>query len=305
MNTKEVAVYLRWSRDEVVSAIQDGICIDAGSSRLLLVAAKVGSDYEISELDLDTFMLELDKCSPGRYPPAAVINQLLVEANHKCAICQADAPLEFHHIKEFSKIKHHDPRWMMALCGICHSKITRGQINYKSQVAYKNRLLVSSPAVQSRILSEALDTAPLRIRWSELASIVDALHASIGQSGTDDVRLSDLSLIELTTKNKINGLSEAFFDRMCENYESYFGEIRHFLSDAVNESLCRKYESVVDELSMRVAILHNRGVVFDEVLLTIGDLISNVAPKDSGCTKKLAYALVSFMYFNCDVGKKK
>src|SRR5262249_49572254 len=77
---------------------------------------------------------------PGRWPPAAVRRSLLVEAKHRCAICRDAAPIQFHHMLDWAKVRHHDPRHMLAVCGTCHSRCTNGFIDYRSQVAYKTQL---------------------------------------------------------------------------------------------------------------------------------------------------------------------
>jgi len=40
----------------------------------------------------------------------------------------------------WAKIKHHDPKNMLAICGTCHDRCSKGQIDYKAQIMYKAKL---------------------------------------------------------------------------------------------------------------------------------------------------------------------
>ena len=59
----------------------------------------------------------------------------------RCAICWESHPLQYHHMVEWAKLPHHDLRHMIAICGSCHTKCTKGTIDHKSQVIYKAKLL--------------------------------------------------------------------------------------------------------------------------------------------------------------------
>ena len=140
MNLAEVASLLQLSRERARLAIDDGITTSAGVLvRLPAVMLETGPD--VTESDLDAFIRTFEEHEPGRHPPVAVRRALLIEAGYKCAICRGDAPLEFHHIVEWAKIKHHDPQQMFAVCANCHAKISRyGQPDLVAQKEIKRRL---------------------------------------------------------------------------------------------------------------------------------------------------------------------
>ena len=125
MNLKEAATLLGLSRERTMKLITTGVELQ-DRSNLEISAQKRGSnDYEIDEKELDAFLEKLESQNPGRWPPVTVRRDLLIETGYKCAICRSDAPLQFQHIIEWAEIRHHDTRHMMAICGVCHDKITR------------------------------------------------------------------------------------------------------------------------------------------------------------------------------------
>ena len=97
-------------------------------------------DYDISEKDVDALLAAFENEAPGRYPPVSVRRELLVESGYQCSICKSDSPLQFHHIVDWAKLKHHDAKHMLAVCGSCHVKIGLGQIDTKAQKQFKARL---------------------------------------------------------------------------------------------------------------------------------------------------------------------
>ena len=154
MNSKEAALLLESSRDRVRILIEEGIDLDGESVHLR--GERSGSDYEISEQALNEFIKKMEKAQPGRYPPLHVRRQLLIESGYKCSVCRSDAPLQFHHMLEWSNLRNHDQRHMLAICGTCHDKITRtGQIDLEAQRMIKDRLPGNRALAQ--ITSEKLE----------------------------------------------------------------------------------------------------------------------------------------------------
>jgi hypothetical protein len=140
MDLKETAGLLGWKRELVESAIEQGVETPSKKSLIKLAATRQGSDYDIREEDVDVLLAAFEKEDPGRNPPVAVRRELLVESGYQCSICKSDSPLQFHHIVDWAKLKHHDPKHMLAVCGSCHNKIGLGQIDTKAQKQFKVRL---------------------------------------------------------------------------------------------------------------------------------------------------------------------
>lgn len=142
MTEKEVAFLLGVTREALIKLIDKGISLPGSKNTVKLPATRIENEYSVSDEDLDTFIDQFEAEEPGRHPPADVRRELLTEANHRCGICrQPVSRLQFHHILEWERIKHHDPAHMIAVCGTCHDDCGMGKIDKKSQETYKKRLV--------------------------------------------------------------------------------------------------------------------------------------------------------------------
>lgn len=289
LNLNEVAKLLRYRREDVKEAIELGVSLPKSGNLVLLAATAVGNDYEIVEEQLDQFILAFESEEPGRHPPAATRRTLLVEAKHKCKICCSDAPLHYHHIIEWSRLKHHDPEHMLAVCGSCHDKIHSGVIDRPSQRLYKN-MSTDSP------------TGVLRADWTDIASILKELAASVGQSTVSSSNF-DFDKISLDEKNKINKLGKDYFEMMVAHHQSHFHRIQSFLSDPKNRQYENLYHNIVDEIRSKLSA-NNNFTNFEQVLIWLYDSTLSSQKPEITKNRRLLNVLLSFMYFSCDIGKK-
>ncbi|MDY3553115.1 hypothetical protein R5W24_002207 [Gemmata sp. JC717] len=141
MTVNEVAEFLGCSSEMAKTMIADGLRLPV-SGTLVKLAANGNADHtDITEEHLDAFIKQFEAEEPGRHPPTKVRRELLTDARHRCVICRESHPLQYHHMVEWAKLPHHDPRHMIAICGSCHTKCTKGMIDHKSQVMYKAKLL--------------------------------------------------------------------------------------------------------------------------------------------------------------------
>lgn len=145
MKIQEAAGLFGFSVEKVKSLISHGLQLPKSKDLVKLEASAVGSSYDIKDEQFDDFVARFEAEEPGRHPPSAIRRALLIEARHHCAICRQAAPPQFHHMLDWSKLKHHDPKHMLAICGTCHTRCTNGEIDYKSQVEYKAKLLKALP----------------------------------------------------------------------------------------------------------------------------------------------------------------
>jgi hypothetical protein len=66
---------------------------------------------------------------------------VLAEAGHRCAIptCR-QIPVEIHHIVPWSKVEEHAFENLIALCPTDHARATKGEIDRKAMLIYKQNL---------------------------------------------------------------------------------------------------------------------------------------------------------------------
>lgn len=66
------------------------------------------------------------------------------EAGHRCAIptCRATSGLEIHHIDDWAKVREHTFENLILFCANCHARVTAGEIDRRSVIAYKANLSI-------------------------------------------------------------------------------------------------------------------------------------------------------------------
>ena len=301
MNVKEAAILLTVAPDYVRRAIEKGVELPKSGNLERLKATQGPDGYEITDEQFDGFVSAFESEDPARSPPVAVRRELRLETLHKCGICRQDLPLYFHHIIPWRRLTHHDPHCMLAVCGACHSKIETGQIDRAEQWKYKMRLQDAHEAREHP--SPILPTGPgTPISWSDLEALIELCHELIGGRPTSASQ-HDLSGLQLDQKNQLNALSSDLYDVMREIDEPYFFRIREFLENPRNHRTTVCYHEVVDELRRRVASVIGRFAEFDDVLHQLHmDLLATFGDRLDG-KKRVLRTLMSFMYFNCDIGR--
>lgn len=88
-------------------------------------------------------LVSYDRAVPQNRPPIPrpLKRQILLEAGHRCAIptCRQH-PVQIDHIDDWAKVKQHRPENLIALCGTCHDRKTKGDIDRQSLLQYKANL---------------------------------------------------------------------------------------------------------------------------------------------------------------------
>jgi hypothetical protein len=305
MNVKEAAVLLGWKKESVKDAIYKGVKAPV-SEKSIKLRADSFDPIDISDKALDEFIKAFEDEQPGRYPPVAVRRELRIESGHKCAICNSDLPLQFHHILEWQDLKHHDPNHMLAICGGCHDKINTGQIDRMEQKRYKQLLrdkadrFAAYPGATN--LFRSVPTSA--VLWNDLHSVLTAMHQTVvSDDGTANSRF-DFTDIDLCRKNSLNNLGADSFEIMAETDEPFFGRINSFLSDPRNKKDSALYHETVDEIRRQIAARRCEAQRFDDVLLELANVVFNYHGEAIRGKKRTLRILISFMYFNCDIGRK-
>lgn len=305
MDLKEAAILLGFSRDTVLAAIRDGVTLPVSEKKVKLSAIPRAQSFEISDEDLQTFVGAFEAVEPGRHPPIDVRRSLRTEAQHKCGICKADLPLQFHHILEWRELKHHDPNHMIAICGGCHDKINAGQIDRAEQRIYKRLLRDAADQLLQATLSLLPQGTSMPLSWDSIRDVVGLLHETVvAAAATADSRF-DFSMIELAEKNALNKLGTDTFAVMLDVDEPYFGRVQAFLENPLNSEVTTAYHEVVDEIRRRIAAQQSRFDRFDDLLEQLYYVVRQRFENELRGKGRTLRTLISFMYFNCDIGRKQ
>lgn len=304
MDLRNAAGLLGMSIESVEVAVTQGICMDGTGDPIVLEVDTVAGEWDFSDVALEAFVAARETHEPGRHPPIAVRRELLVEAGYQCAACGDGAPLEFHHIVEFSEVKHHDPQHMLAVCGTCHTKMTRGLIDRRAQLAMKERMSASRKSGNH----EELAILPLRFDWDDLRAVIEGLHkAREGMQDLPDAKLGsvkfDFTSADLEEKNRINRLGADYFKVMKEKHEPYFHRIDDFLGNPRNEDVRERYLDLADTLRNRIAMSQGQAASFEQVLISLRERAQGAIGKSLRGRMELLSAVLSYMYIQCDIGR--
>ena len=125
----------------------------------------------------------------------------------------------------------------------------------------------------------------------------NAIKNSVGET-------CDFTYVDMETKNQLNNLNEDYFNDVIKKHYSYFDSIRIFLKDPINSECQDKYEDLVDELNAKIVLFRDRFSTFENLFEELYDHVILNNPDLSG-KKRLVRTFLSYMYCNCDIGKKQ
>lgn len=301
MDLNEAATILLFSRDEVKKAIEIGIELPISKRNTKLNAHLIGNNYDIDEADIDKFINEFEAEEPGRNPPVAVRRELLIEAKHRCAICGEKSIIEFHHIIDFSKVQHYDTKHMIALCPTDHALCTKGRIDKTTQYKFKEKLKDNIIGDPSFIYS----IGPANFSWDELREIIICLYDTVVNLNSSAQSGFDFSEIDIAKKNELNRVGNEYFNSVIVGHQPYFGRIQLFLHDPINLEIVQKYYQVIDEIRAKIAVSRNEDERFEYFLNLFADTAVKNQNNGRGKNRQTLNILLSFMYVNCDIGRKE
>lgn len=145
---------------------------------------------------------------------------------------------------------------------------------------------------------------PLEFDDSDIRDVVLAIKESLNADDLSD-SIADFFKIELPEKNKLNGLSEEYFENEMEKDFSDFLKIQSFLSEPINSEIRNWYYDAVSELSRKITMYRDRFGNFENVIGYINDYVLQQNQTSLKGNKRLVIKLLHYMYCNCDIGKKK
>lgn len=86
--------------------------------------------------------------------PAELRRAVLIEAGHRCAIPRCGhTDVDVHHIIPWETCKNHEYKNLIALCPNCHRRAHKGEIDRKSLLEYKARLVADFSVSDSDIFT--------------------------------------------------------------------------------------------------------------------------------------------------------
>ncbi len=302
MHLNEAAKLLKFTREEIKLAIEQGIELPISQEIVRLEAHFIGNEYDIDEESLDLFISRFHEEEPGRHPPVKVRRALLIEARHRCAICGEATPIEFHHIIEFSKVGHYDVRHMLALCPTDHT-LCNGHIDQKAQYEYKRRLVEQKASETTPQFIHSI--GPPYFSWDDLRQVIVELHESMVINDASGVSKFDFSEVDIDKKNDLNRLGDEYYSTVIVRHEPYFNRINNFLGNPLNTQITNLYYQIVDEIRAKIAISRDEHERFENFINIFADAAVRDQISGRSQYRRTLNILMSFMYVNCDIGRKE
>jgi ABC-3C protein len=160
--------------------------------------------------------------------------------------------------------------------------------------------LTMHPEIWSRLGFDRFET-PLRIQTSDITTVVIAFHAELGKADLA-VDRQDFTYVAKPQKNKINKLSNAYWEEIRTRSLPYFKTIEDFLSNPRNVDFKDMYEDTADEIRRKLITAMPPFESFDEALTHIIDLVTINNP-DLANRRRFATVFLHYMYYTCDIGQ--
>ena len=120
-----------------------------------------------------------------------------------------------------------------------------------------------------------------------------------------DMDIDEFEMVGKPEKNRLNNLSEEYFQTICDEYLPYFKKVESFLKAPQNKLFLKNYRKTADQIKFRIGVLRKYYEYFEDVLNVILNEI--IADKESVVVKDIDVFIIfiNYMYWNCDIGRRK
>ena len=146
---------------------------------------------------------------------------------------------------------------------------------------------------------------PLQFYEEDLRNLVVAFAgAKIAKSDIATIE-DEICGIPIIEKNKLNRLSEEYFNSVFKNSVDDFARIRSFLEDPKNETLLTMYQNTISDIQEEITIKRTEYRAFDEILNHLYKVVLDTENSTLKNNRRLIRVFLHYMYFHCDIGVKE
>jgi ABC-3C protein len=146
--------------------------------------------------------------------------------------------------------------------------------------------------------------APLRFYEKELRDVIIVFsEQSKTISAEAKSYITSYTVIDKNKKNKLNNLSQDYFEFLKSHSLQYFEEIEKFLRDPKNEVYTQMYSNTISDLQDTITIERDRFNEFEHIIKHLVDYTIENNENELIDLRKIVRVFIHFMYFNCDIGK--
>lgn len=146
--------------------------------------------------------------------------------------------------------------------------------------------------------------AKIEFYEKDLKKVIEYFDENLNNIKIEEV-FNDLKKIPLDKKNRLNNLSEEYFEIIVMDYMEYFNKIDAFLKDPINVIYLKMYKSTVEELKRKVVIYRKRFDKFEEIFDVLYNYMINQSKEKLQFNRQLIWVFLHYMYCKCHIGKKE
>jgi len=108
--------------------------------------------------------------------------------------------------------------------------------------------------------------------------------------------------ITIEDKNKLNKMSEVYFDNMFKKSIIEFKELESFFKNPTNRKLLKMYDNTIDDIQSQIIIKRDEYHAFEEVLEYLYAYMLTKHELTLKDNRRLIRVFLHYMYFHCDIG---
>lgn len=125
------------------------------------------------------------------------------------------------------------------------------------------------------------------------------------ENGNENITDKEFENIEKPEKNRLNKLSDEYFDTICEEFLPYFYKIDKFLKAPQNKSTSVKYRKIAQQLKVSIAANRRKFDYFEEILDDIvATIVGAIRENKQNFDVNVIIVFLNYMYWNCDIGRR-
>jgi len=144
---------------------------------------------------------------------------------------------------------------------------------------------------------------PLEFYEEDIVEIIE-IFASVDFSKSDlEEKIKEIRKIPIEEKNRLNKLSQDYFDFVYKKSYNDFAKIENFFKDPKNKIYKKQYDNTVDELQEKIIIKREEFNEFDAIFSFLYDFIFSRNIKKLKTDRNLIRLFLHYMYCMCHIGK--
>jgi len=108
--------------------------------------------------------------------------------------------------------------------------------------------------------------------------------------------------IPISEKNKLNKLSQDYFNGIFKKSMNDFSKIETFIKNPKNEEIQNFYDNTIDDIQSKIIVKRSEFNTFEEIIEYLYDFVFQNHLNELKNDRRLIRTFLHYMYFHCDIG---